>query len=93
MFARLFNIPNPASLAYDPGPQPYSPGESEMPWAGHMGMQFSAMPWPGAVPVLHVLANNSGTPRDRAIIPVVNRYSPLPADYMYIGGFAGKSKG
>jgi len=88
-----FRLPNYLSLFYDPGPQPYNPGQSEYPWGGHMGMQFSAQPWPNVVATVGALANNSGTARMRAGLPVVNRYAPLPEDYMFINGFSGKSKG
>lgn len=87
-------FPYHAGMAYAPGPQPNSPGNSHLPWAGgFMGASASKQPWPGAVPVLHVLANNSGTPRARAPLPVVNRYAELPSDYFVINGFVGKSKG
>ena len=89
----MFRIPNIVGRIFAPGAQPYSPGNSHQAWGGHMGMQFSAMPWPTPVQSINALANNSGTPRSRAPIPVVNRYSPLPSDYLIIGGIVEKSKG
>lgn len=56
-------------------------------------MDFMLVPWPNAVPTLNALANDPGTPRARAIIPVVNRYAPLPTNDLFIGGFVGKSQG
>lgn len=88
-----FHIPNIVGREYRPGPQPYSPGESHIPWAGHMGMQFSAMPWPGAVPVLNVLSSFGGVARMRAPLPMVNQYAVLPTDYLFLGDTAGKSQG
>lgn len=88
-----FRIPNLAGTVYAPGPQPYNPGESVQPWGGFMGLKNAITPWPLMVPVINALANNGGTPRSRAPIPVVNQYSPLPSELLYIKGFIGKSKG
>lgn len=49
--------------------------------------------WPNVVPVINALANNSGTPRNRASVPVVDRYATDPFNYMYLSGVVGKSKG
>lgn len=88
-----FFMPYIAGQQYAPGPQPYNPGESHQPWAGHMGLQYNPLPWPGIVQTINALANNSGTPRSRAILPEVDRYATLPSDYLFIGGFVGKSQG
>lgn len=89
-----FILPYHAGMAYAPGPQPNNPGQSHLPWAGHsMGASASKQPWPGAVPVLRVLASNSGTPHARASLPIINRYASQPSENMTIGGFVGKSKG
>jgi hypothetical protein len=84
-----FNMPNIQGHVYDPGMQPYSPGVSSAAF-------FPArpiVPWPRAVDTLHTLASHPGTPRSRALIPDVNQYGPLPANYLFLGGVVGKSKG
>jgi len=93
MKAFPFNFPNIAGNVYSPGPQPYSPGTSHMPWSGHMGMKDSPQPWPSQVPVLHMLASFEGTPRMRAPLPVVNQYGLLPYEYLYLQGQVGKKQG
>lgn len=87
----IFNIPNPASLAYIPGPQPFDPGNSVYQYTGSRA--DARHPWPPLVPSLLALANNAGHPRDRAIVAVNNRESPRPENYFFISGFVGKSKG
>jgi len=88
----LFNLPDNSGKQYAPGWQPNSPGNSSTPgWSG--GMDFMPVPWPNAVPTLNALANDPGTPRNRAILPDINRYAFIPADYLFIGGFVGKSQG
>jgi hypothetical protein len=93
MRAVPFFVPYIAGVEYAPGPQPYNPGESHQPWAGHMGLQFNPLPWPMFVQPINALANNSGTPRGRPIRPDVDRFAYLPSDYLYIAGFVGKSQG
>lgn len=56
-------------------------------------MDFMPIPWPNAVPTINALANDPGTPRERAIIPVINRYALLPTNDLFIGGIVGKSQG
>ncbi len=89
----LFRIPNIVGAQYAPGPQPNDPGNSVKLWAGHMGLRLCPLPWPGPVPVINALANNSGTPHMRAPVPVVNAYSPLLVEALFIGGINGKSQG
>lgn len=90
--AGLFRMPDNSGQQYAPGWQPNSPGESSTPgWSG--GMDYMLVPWPNVVPTINALANDPGTPRARAIIPVVNRYAPLPTNDLFIGGFVGKSQG
>lgn len=88
-----FHIPNIVGREFAPGPQPYAPGNSHIPWGGHMGMQFSAMPWPGSVPVLNVLASFQGIARMRAPLPIVNQYATLPSEYLFMNDTAGKAQG
>lgn len=88
-----FNFPNIAGNVYAPGPQPYSPGNSHLPWAGHMGMKDSPQPWPGQVPVLSMLASFGGVARMRAPLPIVNQYSYLPSEYLYMNDTLGKAQG
>lgn len=90
--AGLFRMPDNSGKTYAPGWQPNNPGNSSTPgWSG--GMDFMPIPWPTAVPTLNALANDPGTPRERAIIPVINRYAYLPTNDLFIGGFVGKSQG
>jgi hypothetical protein len=89
----IFKVPYIAGNVFSPGPQPKNPGESVMPWAGHMGMKDVAMPWPGVVGTINALASSAGIARSRAPVPVVNRYGVEPYDYLTIGGFIGKSQG
>ena len=88
-----FHMPYIAGQVFDTGAQLFNPGESHQAWAGHMGLQFNPLSWPGMVPVLSTLANNAGVPTSRAAVPEINRYATLPSDYMTIGGFVGKSQG
>ena len=64
-----------------------------MPWAGHMGMKDSPQPWPDQVPVLRVLASFEGVARMRAPLPIVNQYSMLPSEYLFLQGTVGKMQG
>lgn len=90
----LFRVPNIAGRTYAPGPQPNAPGVSFLPWLGHaLGLSASRQPAPTPVGVINLLIGNPGTPRNRAPVPVVNQYGPLPTDYLTIGGFVGKSQG
>lgn len=88
-----FNFPYIAGNVFAPGPQPYNPGQSHQPWSGHMGMKDSPQPWPGQVPVLSMLASFEGVARTRAQLPTVNRYSPLPSEFLFLGDTVGKSQG
>lgn len=89
-----FRIPNIVGTQYAPGPQPNNPGVSYMPWAGHaIGSSNSPKPWPTMVGVVNLLIGNPGVARNRAPIPVVNRYAPSPQNYLFIGGIVGKSQG
>lgn len=85
----VFNMPNIRGTVYAPGWQPYSPGNSHIAWSG---ATFNPIAWPKTVPVINALANNSGTPRNRASVPVVDRYATEPNNYMYLAGVVGKSK-
>lgn len=85
----VFNMPNIQGTVYAPGAQPYSPGNSHIAWSG---ATFNPIAWPKTVPVINALANNSGTPRSRAIVPVVDRYAPDPYNYLYLSGVVGKSR-
>lgn len=84
----LFAIPNITSWPVygaqirDPG-EPYTP-----PVVG-----FRPLYTPNWVPVLHMLGSDPGTPRSRAVLPLVNRYGPLPTDYLFVAGVAQKSQG
>jgi len=92
LLAGLFRMPDNSGKVYAPGWQPNSPGNSSTPgWNG--GNYFNAVPWPNAVPSLNALANDPGVPRERAPIPVVDRYAFLPEQYQFITGFVGKSQG
>lgn len=91
--APIFKVPYIAGNVFLTGPQPFNPGESVMPWAGHMGMKSTPLPWPGVVGTINALASTPGIPRARAPVPVVNRFGTEPYDYLTIGGFIGKSQG
>lgn len=87
----IFQLPNLASLAFAPGPQPYSPGNSTFQYAGS-GADYP-IPWPGLVPTLNTLLSAPGQPRNRADTAVVDRFGTIPHNYLFIAGFVGKSKG
>lgn len=92
LLGALFNVPDNSGKQYAPGWQPNSPGNSSTPgWNG--GQTFNMIPWPNAVPSLNALANDPGTPRNRAPLPVIDRYAFLPDQYLFIQGFVGKSQG
>lgn len=86
-----FLIPHINASRYLPGRQPNNPGESQIDFIGNG--RYRSIPWPNPVPVLRVLASNAGTPRDRALQIDNNSYASLPANYLFIAGFAGKSRG
>lgn len=88
-----FMMPHIVGTQYAPGPQPNAPGNSHLPWAGHMGMKDVPMPWPRTVGTISALANFAGVARNRAPVPVVNQYAPSPSDYLIFQGFIGKSQG
>lgn len=85
-----FFFPQIAGNQYRPGRQPFSPGESQMDSGGPV---FNPIPWPNAVPSLLALANDPGTPRARALQINNNAEAVLPANWLFIAGFAGKSQG
>ena len=90
--AGLFRVPEITGKQYAPGWQPNSPGNSSTPgWNG--GTVFEQIPWPNVVPTLNALASDPGTARQRAIQSDVNRYAPLPENFLFIAGFVGKSQG
>lgn len=91
--APLFNIPHIIGHQFAPGPQPFNPGQSVQPWAGHMGLKSIGLPWPGIVGTINALASSSGVPRSRAVLPEINRFATEPFEYLTIGGFIGKSQG
>lgn len=86
----IFTIPNIQGRVYAPGNQPNAPGNSHIAWSGPV---FHGIPWPKTVPVLNVLANNSGIPRTQAITPVNNQFAQLPSQYLTLGGVVQKSQG
>jgi len=86
---QLFVIPNLQSLVPITGQQIYDPGEPFTPPV----VGFSPLYTPNWVPVLHVLGSDPGTPRNRAVLPLVNRYGPLPTKNLFIAGVAQKSQG
>lgn len=88
-----FNMPNISGNVYAPGWQPNSPGNSHIAWAGHMGLKDSPQSWPSQVPVLNVLASFEGVARTRAQLPFVNRFSPLPSEFLFLQDQVGKAKG
>jgi len=79
-------------FAFDPGPQPYSPGQSNS-VARRALNPFTLKPWPNVVGSINALMSSPGTPRMRAPVPVVNNYGPNPSNYLFIGGIVSKSKG
>lgn len=88
-----FNVPYIANMfAFDPGQQPYDPGQS---YTASKARQtpFTLKPWPNAVGSLNALLSSPGAPRARAPVAQVNNWSPNPANYLFIAGFSGKSKG
>ena len=85
-----FIVPNVQPRFYAPGPQPNSPGESHIPDGNP---HFSPIPWPNVVPTLLAWANNPGTPRANAPVPVINRVAPLLENFLFIGGIVQKSRG
>lgn len=85
-----FHIPNLIGNVYTPGNQPNNPGEPTAHWIVE---RFNLIPWPRVVGTVNALASNFGTPHMRAPVPVVNRYSPLPENYLFIAGIVGKSQG
>ena len=76
----------------DPGPQPLNPGRSNSVWRREQ-TPYTVKPWPNVVGTISALLSSPGMARTRAPVPVVNNYGPNPANYLFIGGFAGKSKG
>lgn len=88
-----FRIPNLANqFVLDPGPQPYNPGQSDSVARARL-TPYTVKPWPIVVGTINALMSSPGIPRARAPVPVVNNYGPNPANYLFIGGFSGKSKG
>lgn len=92
-FGVPFHIPSIRGKQYAPGPQPNAPGESHLPYAGHMGRRFQRDPWPNAVPVINALANFAGQPRMRGLQIVNNQTALLPSDYLWLNGVVQKSQG
>lgn len=88
-----FFFPYIAGTVYTPGVQPNNPGEPTAIWPGHEGLRWVPMPWPGMVATVNAMASHVGIPRGRAPVPVVDRYSPLLMNQLFIAGFAGKSQG
>jgi len=85
----LFNVPNIVGKQYRPGRQPYSPGESQI---DSGNPHFSPIPWPNIVPSVIALANSPGVPRTRALQIANNSGAPGLTNYLFIAGFAGKSR-
>lgn len=88
--ASLFNFPNISGERFDPGRQPYSPGESQI---DSGNPHFSPVPWPNAVQSLVALANHPGIPQGRPVAITNNADAVAPSNWLYIAGFAGKSRG
>lgn len=83
-------MPYIAGTVYNPGSQLYSPGETSTPY----GSFYHPIPWPNAVQSINLFAPSfSGVARAQPIQQDNNRVAPLPADYWFISGFVGKSKG
>lgn len=78
-----------AGKKYAPGRQPNAPGESCLPY----GSFFQKIPWPTQTGLINALSSFAGVPRDMPIAPVNNATTVLPANYLYIDGFVGKSRG
>lgn len=88
-----FHLPYLANMfVLDPGPQPFNPGVSDSLAKARL-TPFTLKPWPNIVPSLNALLSNSGTPRARAPTALVNNWAPVPANYLFIAGFSGKSQG
>lgn len=88
-----FMVPYLANqFVYDPGPQPFNPGESDS-VAKSLLSPLTLKPWPILVDTISALASSPGIPRNRAPVPVVNNYGPNPQNYLFIAGFTQKSKG
>lgn len=88
-----FFIPYVANQFFpDPGQQPLNPGVS-VSRSKAFQSPFTLKPWPNLVPSLNALMSSAGTPRLRAPTALVNNWSPVPANYLFIAGFSGKSKG
>jgi len=85
-----FRQPNIVGKFYRPGRQPNAPGESQI---DSGNPHFSPIPWPNTVPSLVALANHPGIPRDRAMQISNNSTASLPLNYLFLAGFAGKSRG
>lgn len=91
MFAIPFHFPNLLGNQFVVGLQPFDPG---VPSGGGNGLGgFYPMPWPGAVDVINLNIGFGGIARNRAPVPVVDNYSPLLYNQLFIAGFAGKSQG
>lgn len=90
MRALPFRVPYVTPLVYDPGPQPFDPGESVRLYGGK---PFTLQPWPNSVQTINTLLSTPGIARMRAPVAVNNQYSNDPANYLFISGFVGKSKG
>ena len=89
-FKMPFRMPYIAGTTYDPGKQLYSPGETCTPY----GSFYGPIPWPNAVPTVNCWSQSfAGVARAQPVQQDNNRVAPLPADYWFISGFVGKSKG
>lgn len=89
--ALMFAAPNIEGKQYRPGRQPNAPGESQM--DGQQFPYFRNIPWPRPVASLNALASSPGLPRARALQISNNAEAPLPANNLFLAGFAGKSQG
>jgi len=88
--SQIFRVPNITPKVYRPGRQPHSPGESQI---DSGNPHFNQIPWPNSVPSLIALANHPGTPRNRALQISNNSTASAPNNYLFLKGFAGKSRG
>lgn len=88
-----FSFPNLANqFVLDPGHQPYNPGQSDSVAKARLS-PFTLKPWPNVVRTINALLSSPGTPHMRGATALVNNWSPVPANYLFIAGFSGKSKG
>lgn len=92
----MFHVPYDASVIYNRGRQPNAPGEPTTDmrpfYAGTVsGCGAQMVGWPNIVGTINAMASQSGIARNRGVLPVVNRYGPLPTRQMFIAGVLQKT--